>query len=126
MPVKRIDGLQAHSLEVNVAFAGTPAADELLTNRANAYASATRSKCMLVFQDSKGAMPLECARTLEMARLLLEQEFQLKHPDADIAIPDPPTWASTREGQHKSKCSLVYRMHQSLWFNVETPLRHSY
>jgi hypothetical protein len=37
LPVKRIDGLQAYSLDVNVAFAGTPAADELLTNGANAY-----------------------------------------------------------------------------------------
>ena len=32
LPVKRIDALQAHGLEVNVAFAGTPAADDLLTN----------------------------------------------------------------------------------------------
>ena len=30
LPVKRIDALQAHGLEVNVAFAGTPAADDLL------------------------------------------------------------------------------------------------
>ena len=115
IPVRRID-MRPTPVYAKIVLSATDAADGLMVEAFGGSTSGPREKIMVLFQDKKGRVPLDDDRVLARFRVLAEEKLALAHPGICLHMPESPVWTSTHSGQHKSRCSLQYRVHASARF----------